>query len=379
MISPTLKCSFIYGKYQRISKVGQNKKTKYAIFEHISTSSYRVIMSKTSQQDLRQALPGILISLAVIVVLVIIVDWASVFESFRTVDLRFLALHGLLYMVSVVARAMGARTLLEDRPTFRDSFMIMMQGYLLNNVLPFRLGELGRAYLLGRKTGTGTFFTIPAIMIERAYDLAFAALIVMGTLPFVFSGVDWARPVALSTLSLVTIGLFSLHLVARFRIPLRNWADKTAGRVKLIEKYILPRIDSFLDGLAVLTSLKSFSLSLGWMALSWLFALANQYALLRGFLPSAKPLASSFSLGISSFGGAIPSMPSALGVYEGAVVVALGVLGISSGIAFAFAITHHMMHILYSGIFGMVAFSREGESLFGMYQKLTRKKTTEEV
>jgi uncharacterized membrane protein YbhN (UPF0104 family) len=115
------------------------------------------------------------------------------------------------------------------------------------------------------------------------------------------------------------------------------------------------------------------------MALCWLFSLGNQYALLRGFLPTAKPLASSFSLGISSFGGAIPSMPSALGVYEGAVVVALGVLGISSGIAFAFAITHHMMHIIYSGIFGMIAFSKEGESLMGMYERLTRKQTNEEL
>ncbi|PKN95360.1 MAG: hypothetical protein CVU44_01375 [Chloroflexi bacterium HGW-Chloroflexi-6] len=335
-------------------------------------------MSKKPLQDLSRALPGIVISLIVIAVLIFIVDWPSVFDAFRTVDLRFLALHGLLYMGSVAARAMGARALLEDRPTFRESFMIMMQGYLLNNLLPFRLGELGRAYLLGRKTGLGTFFTIPAIMIERAYDLAFAALIVMGTLPFVFSGVDWARPVALTTLSLVTVGLLSLHLVARFRIPLRNWVDHTAGRVKLIEKYILPQIDSFLDGLAVLTSLKSFAISLAWMALAWLFAIANQYALLRGFLPEARLLQSSFSLGISSFGGAIPSAPSGLGVYEGAVVAALSVVGISSGIALAYAVTHHMMHILYSGILGMLAFSQEGESLLGMYEKLTNRKTMQE-
>jgi glycosyltransferase 2 family protein len=335
-------------------------------------------MSKTPLQDLSRALPGIIISLVVLVILFSFVDWPELILAFSQIDLRFLALHGLLYMASVAARAMGARALLEDRPTFRDSFMIMMQGYLLNNVLPFRLGELGRAYLLGRKTGLGTFFTIPAVMIERAYDLAFAGLIVIGTLPFVFSDVEWARPAALTALSLVTVGLLSLHLVARFRVPLRKWADTTAGRIGLIERYILPRIDSFLDGLAVLTSLKSFSVSLGWMALAWLFALGNQYALLLGFLPDAKPLFSSFALGISSFGGAIPSAPSALGVYHGAVVVAFGVVGVSSGIGLAFATTHHIMHFLYSGLFGMFAFSREGESLMSMYQKLTSKKNTEE-
>lgn len=336
-------------------------------------------MSKTPLKDLSRAMPGILISLVVLVVLFAFVDWQELLQAFSQVDLRFLALHGLLYMLSVAARAMGARALLQDRPTFRDSFLIMMQGYLLNNVLPFRLGELGRAYLLGRKTGTGTFFTIPAIMIERAYDLAFAGLIVIGTLPFVFSDVDWARPAALAALGLVTVGLLSLHLVARFRIPLRRFADKTAGKVKLIERYILPRIDSFLDGLEVLTSLKSFSISLAWMALAWLLALANQYALLLGFLPGALPLYSSFALGISSFGGAIPSAPSALGVYHGAVVIAFGVVGVSSGIALAFATTHHIMHFIYSGLFGMFAFSQEGESLMGMYEKLTNRKNTEEI
>jgi len=335
-------------------------------------------MIASSLKDLRRALPGIIISLVFIAILAFIVDWTQVLDAFRQIDLRFLFLHGLLYMASVAARAMAARILLENRPTFRDSFLIMMQGYLLNNVLPFRMGELGRAYLLGRKTNTGTFFTLPAIMIERAYDLAFAALIVIGTLPFVFSEVEWARPTALTTLSLVAIGLFSLHLVARFRVPLRNWVHQTARRIKLVERYILPRIDSFLNGLAVLTSLKSFSTSLGWMALAWLLAIANQYALLLGFLPDAEVLYSSFALGISSFGGAIPSAPSALGVYHGAVVVALGVVGVASGIALAFAATHHAMHFIYSGLIGMYAFSREGESLMGIYEKLTNRKNKEE-
>jgi glycosyltransferase 2 family protein len=117
----------------------------------------RAPMSSTPLQDFRRALPGILISLVVIVILSFLVDWPEVIAAFREIDLRFLALHGLLYMLSVAARAMGARILLEDRPTFRDSFMIMMQGYLLNNVLPFRLGEFGRAYLLGRKTNRNVF------------------------------------------------------------------------------------------------------------------------------------------------------------------------------------------------------------------------------
>lgn len=321
-------------------------------------------------KDFRRWLPGVIVSLIIIVVLSRAVDWNSVVFAFATIDLRFLILHGLCYFALISTKAMASRVLLNNRPTFRDSFVIMMQGYLLNNILPLRLGELGRAYLLGRNTGQGMFNALPAIVIERFYDLAFAALVLVSTLPFVLSGVDWARPVAFTTLAVVVAGLLSLHLVARFRITIRGWVDRVAGRVKLVEKYVLPQIDAFLDGLAVLTNLRSFVLSLLWMALSWTFAVAAQFALLRGFLPTAPLLYSTFALGASAFAGAIPSAPSALGVYEGAVVASLAILGVDSGIALAFAVLHHIAHIVYSGLVGLYGFSRSDIGVMDLYEKL---------
>jgi len=328
-------------------------------------------------KDFRRWLPGVIVSLIIIVVLSRAVDWNSVVFAFSTIDLRFLLLHGLCYFGLIFTRAMASRVLLENRPSFRDSFVILMQGYLLNNVLPLRLGELGRAYLLGRKTGLGMFNALPAIVIERFYDLAFAALVLVSTLPFVLSGVDWARPVAYTTLVVVAAGLLSLHLIARFRISLRSWVDRVAHRVPLVEKYVVPQIDAFLDGLVVLTNLRSFVVSLLWMAFSWLFSVGGQFALLRGFMPTAPLLYSTFALGASSFAGAIPSAPSALGVLEGSVVAALAILKVDSGIALAFVVTHHVAHIVYSGIVGMYGFSRSEISVMDLYEKLLNRKTEE--
>ena len=161
-----------------------------------------------------------------------------------------------------------------------------------------------------------------------------------------------------------------LHLVARFRIPIRSWVDRVALRFSLVEKYVLPQIDAFLDGLAVLTNPRSFILSLLWMALSWTFGILSQFALLRGFLPTAPLLYSTFALGASSFAGAIPSAPSALGVYEGAVVASLAILGVGSGIGLAFAVLHHIAHIVYSGIVGLYGFSHGDIGVMDLYEKL---------
>jgi uncharacterized protein (TIRG00374 family) len=321
----------------------------------------------------RRWLPGVIISLVIIVLLAATVDWSSVAYAFASIDWRYLFLHAGLYFASVSARAAASRVLLEDRPTFGQSFLAMMQGYLLNNILPFRLGELGRAYLLGRQTGQGTFFTVPAILIERAYDLALAALIVIATLPSILGDVSWARPVAYATLAIVSLGLLSLFFVARFRVALRSFADRAAGRLAFVQKHILPRLDQFLDGLAVLTSLKRFLLSLTLMVISWMLAIGNQWALLTGFIKGVPLLYSTFALGISSFGGAIPSAPANLGVFEGSIVAALALVGISSGVALAFAVTHHLAHLLYSGIFGLIGFSRQGESLISVYDRLLKK------
>ncbi len=319
-------------------------------------------------------LPGVFISLLVVVALVLTVDWLVVGRAFLSVDGRFLLLHALFYFASVTARSAASRVLLAGRPTLGDSFLALMEGYLINNIFPFRLGELGRAYLLGKRIRSSMFYTLPAIVIERAYDLAFAAILVMGTLPFVLADVSWARLTAFWTLGLVIVGLLSLYLLARARNSLRARLERLLARFPRVSRLFVPRLDSLLTGLAVLTDFRRFSLSLLWMTLSWLAIAACQFFLLRGFFSRALPLHSTFALGISSFGGAIPSAPSGLGVYEGAIVVALAVFGIPDGLALAYAITHHVAHLLYSGIPGLIGLNREGESLAGIYGKLTREK-----
>jgi len=57
-------------------------------------------------------------------------------------------------------------------------------------------------------------------------------------------------------------------------------------------------------------------------------------------------------------------------VYEGAIVGALAILKVDSGIALAFAVLHHIAHIVYSGIVGFYGFSRSDISVMDLYEKL---------
>jgi uncharacterized membrane protein YbhN (UPF0104 family) len=112
----------------------------------------------------------------------------------------------LMTLLWLVVRAFAWRTLLQDKATIGQVFISLNEGYLLNNVLPFRLGEVGRAYLLGRKAGLDFWFVLSTVVLERALDLLLAAGLLLSTLPFVV-GASWARQAAVAAGGLVVLGL----------------------------------------------------------------------------------------------------------------------------------------------------------------------------
>jgi uncharacterized protein (TIRG00374 family) len=72
----------------------------------------------------------------------------------------------------LVCRGKAWHTLLRRRAAYRDVFFTLNEGYLINNILPFRLGEVARAYLLGRKAHLSFWDVLSTVLIERFLDLA---------------------------------------------------------------------------------------------------------------------------------------------------------------------------------------------------------------
>ncbi len=84
---------------------------------------------------------------------------------------QVIALASLVYFVSLFARVFAWYILLQKRVSFKDAFFAMNAGYLLNNVFPFRLGEIGRALLLDRPEGPKAFEVLSSVVMERVFDV----------------------------------------------------------------------------------------------------------------------------------------------------------------------------------------------------------------
>jgi len=323
-----------------------------------------------AQFSLRQMLPGIIISLLVLVLLFRFFDWQDVLEALRQAEWIYLLLALPIYFISYLLRAFAWWTILKEAAPFWRVFFTMHIGYLLNNVLPFRLGELGRAYLLGRD-GLGFWRVFSSILIERAFDMIIAVGLLLGALPFVFISSN-TQQVALLVGGIVILGLVTLYLLARNREWALDQFERLGERWPVILRLGKNRLDAFLEGLEALTSLGRFLRVLISLGVSWLFAIAIQFLVLRAFYPEARLLHAVTTQGISAMGVAVPSSPGYIGVFEAAVVGALALFGISFSIAFAYALTLHLMYILMTGTFGVYGLAISRISLGEIFRNVRR-------
>jgi hypothetical protein len=201
----------------------------------------------------------VIISLIALVTVFRLARWGDLKLAFSTIQPLNLAIAVVIMLVSLGTRGMAWRVLLRYRATFKQSFFIICEGYFLNYILPFRAGEIGRAVFMGETSGLGPFHVLSTIVIERAFDLAMASGLLLATLPLVL-GVSWARPVAILTMTLVIAGLFVLYLVARNSQKVHGWVSRLGQRWPLVQKLVVPSLDSLLDGLGTLTHPDQFFL-----------------------------------------------------------------------------------------------------------------------
>jgi uncharacterized protein (TIRG00374 family) len=246
-------------------------------------------------------------------------------------------------------------------------------GFMANNVLPFRLGELARAWALSRLGGTRFPSAVASIAVERVFDaLTVAGLFALALLgPALPAGItiggrpaaDFIRLIGIAGLAaLVAAAVGALYPAAAERllrrvVPWPALADRLAGP-----------LHSFAHGLKVLHEPRRVALIvLGsvalWTVNAWSFGLAFGAFELPAALPSAI-IVQTFVV----FGVALPSTPGYVGVFELAIVAAAKLLGAPEGAAFAAALTYHVLSYFPITLLGAWSLTRTGLRLGDLRQ-----------
>jgi uncharacterized protein (TIRG00374 family) len=305
-----------------------------------------------------RAVVGIAISLGALAFVLRSVDLARTAEVIRNAAPGWLALMAAFLVADVLFRAFRWQRLIAPIHPVRYSRMLayLLVGYLANNVLPARLGELVRSHYLGDREGISRTATLGTVVVERVVDTAVVVLIAALAI-FVLSVrgvVASAVLVGLAVAGVLVVGL-GVALAAH-RLP---GADRA---IALVDRW--PRVrelgSKLRDGLAVAGRPKTIGSALLLSIAAWsmsvlAFAAAGQSVGIQLSIGQAALLAAGVALAT-----AVPSGPGYLGTFELAAVKIAEAFGIESDSAFALALLAHAGILLVTSVGGVIALARLG-------------------
>jgi len=295
---------------------------------------------------------GFLVTAGIIWLALSRLSLSEVVASFSLVRLDYVIIGGGLIIVVIGIFSLRWRALLPNRRIeLRYIFSYLMIGYMANATLPLRVGDIVRAYLLGRRHGLAVSTTLSTVAVERVFDIA--AVVVIG---FVLStALDLPTPVAIGLRTFLAASLIGLSIL----FALSFWSP-SAWRLSWLNPdarwlgAILRRLEYFCAALTILhdwrcllvTSLLTFA---GWSVLA-----ASLAMFIYSFRLDVPYLAGALMMVATSLGAAIPSAPGSTGVYHVLTVLALSVWKVPTATSAAVGLLAHFVTITLHIVFGLI-------------------------
>jgi glycosyltransferase 2 family protein len=216
---------------------------------------------------------------------------------------------------------------------------ISLIGQMLNIILPWRVGELGRLLLASEIEKKSKTQTLATLGVEKIFD-TLMLLAILIAVPFFMTLPNWLEEsrAGLAVTAGLLVGTAVLLLVSR------NWLLGLIGRISFLRSRSLDeRAELALSSLDVL---KRWDVHLeleGLSILVWFFGgLTNYLVLLALGLPL--PFISAFVLlVVLQVGGFVPSSPGKIGVFQYLCILALKLFDVTQGAGLTYGILLYLV------------------------------------
>ena len=278
----------------------------------------------------------------------------------------------------MLARSAGQAAL---RPVWQATAI----GFMANNILPARGGELARAYVASRLVPVRFTTALGSLAVERVFDgLVLLLLLAVAIADPGFSSTATVGGRSLSEVATWTGGALVVLLGVLFAV-----VHAPAGALALLGRalravlparaaeYVVRLARHFIAGLTILRAPRDFGLVVVWSFVLWL---VNGVAFYTGFLafhlqapppPGALagggallPFTSALMLqGMVAIGVAVPQGPGFFGGFELVSKLGLGLYGVGAVSAASFAIGIHIGWFVPITVIGLWTLARAHLSL----------------
>jgi uncharacterized protein (TIRG00374 family) len=258
-------------------------------------------------------------------------QWDELWPAVKSLDYRWVAVAVIADLSVYVCHAWRWNTLLE--PVARLKLWRTVQsiyiGLFANEVLPLRVGELIRCYLLAHWNGLRLSLSFASAAVERIMDGFWMLLAFMITAGFV-KGID----------PRVTMGVRVLGGVVGICAVVLVWAilrkQETAAAIK--EKRWASAMRHVIEGLQLMGKPRSLGKSMAISAVYLLVHMFSYYALIKADLFDLSFWSAAGITVLIRLGTVVPNAPGNVGVINVACVMAMVPFGVEKSDATTFSI-----------------------------------------
>ena len=325
----------------------------------------------------KQAWLGLIISAGFLYLAFRESDWRSTWQVLQTIHFGWVFFSLIFLFIAFWLRAVRWRLLLlpAGKPSLHSVFGAIMIGFMSLNLLPFRLGEFIRAYVLGRRENMSKSGVFATVIIERVFDGFSVLLLLLASLYFL--------PIAMSPEISAWIRAFTIlgaviYTAAAVFVILAK--VKTEFLIRALELIFspLPRLQikvadllrSFVTGLDVLKNGRILLMVFVHSILIWLAIVMYYWLVMFGFQTVGGTslggqvgfVGTSFVLCAIALGIMIPSSPGFVGTFELAAIASLAALGVDQTVAESYAIVAHVTQFVPITLAGIIYLYRQNFS-----------------
>jgi len=293
---------------------------------------------------------GMAVSLFFMALLFRKIDFHQLGAALRTVDYRYILLAIVCTFASYFLRAVRWHYLLisEKRIPLSSLYPATIIGYMANNLLPARLGEFVRAYILAQREQLETPSVFASLVIDRLFDgltVLLMLLVTLFTLQLPQGMADAGTALKLG--GMITFLLYCGVLL--FLFLLKRQTMRTLSFVRKLLKPFpqrvtdrsIPMLGSFIAGIRMSSKGGHIAAVLVSSVMIWTFAVIPVDLILQGFNIHLPITASMFIMVLLVFAVMVPASPGFIGTYHYACFKGLSVFGIAESTSISIALIIH--------------------------------------
>ena len=306
---------------------------------------------------------GIGISFFFLVLLFRKIDFSKLLAALSEMDYRYLLPAVIFTFISYFLRAVRWRYLLLPikKTLMRNLFSATIIGYMANNLLPARLGEFVRAYVLGAKEEIDKSAVFATLVLDRLFD-GFTVILILVVTFFTVklpSGMEKEQH-GLVVGGYVTLAFYLAVIV--FIVILKKQTARTINLIaRLIKPFpakvsekVIPILGSFIEGLRLSARPSDLFILLCSSIFIWAFAVYALDMVLRSFGIFLPITAAMFIMVFLVFAVMVPASPGYVGTYHAACVYGLMAFNVQMEKALSIALVVHGVNffpVIFLGLF----------------------------